>query len=114
MKDNNFQHPALRLTHSDPLQSPTERMGSDAGIRRLFLVHFNYPLCGQDHSCELYLTLVARDESKMMERALETVARDDIEVNSLPPFMKEYQQKAGITLKGPPLTPHRASGTRSR
>ena len=28
-------------------------------MRRLFLIHFSCPLCGQEHSCELYLTLVA-------------------------------------------------------
>ena len=85
----------LHLEYSDPFQSPTERLGSEAGMRRLFLVHFSCPLCGQEHSCEMYLTLVARNEAEMMERALETLARDDIKVNSLAPFMKEYHQRAG-------------------
>ena len=34
-----------------------------------------------------------------MERALETLGRDDIKVNSLAPFMKEYHQKAGDYLE---------------
>ena len=68
-------------------------------MRRLFLVHFSCPLCGQEHSCELYLTLVARDEKEMMERALETLGRDDVKVNSLAPFMKEYHQKLGDYLE---------------
>ena len=68
MKDNNFQD--LRLTHSDPFHSPTERLGNKAGMRRLFLIDFSCPLCGQEHSCELYLTLVAQSEDEMMERAL--------------------------------------------
>ena len=32
----------LHLEYSDPFQSPTERLGSEAGMRRLFLVHFSY------------------------------------------------------------------------
>ena len=68
-------------------------------MRRLFLVHFSCPLCGQEHSCELYLTLVATTEDEMMERALETLSRDDVKVNSLAPFMKEYHQKAGDYLE---------------
>ena len=99
MKDNNFRDEDLRLTHSDPFQSPTERLGAEAGMRRLFLVDFICPLCGQEHSCELYLTLVAQNEDEMMERALKTLARDDIKVNSLAPFMKEYHQRAGDYLE---------------
>ena len=49
----------LHLEYTDPFHSPTERMGSEDSMRRLFLVHFSCPLCGQEHSCELYLTLVA-------------------------------------------------------
>ena len=99
MKDNNFQDPALRLTHSDPFQSPTERLGSEAGMRRLFLIDFSCPLCGLEHSCEMYLTLEARNEDELMERALETLERDDVKVNSLAPFMKEYHQRAGDYLE---------------
>ena len=99
MKDINFQDPALRLTHSDPFQSPTERLENEAGMRRLFLVKFRCPLCGDEHSCELYLTSVARDEDEMMERALETLGRDGVKVNSLAPFMKEYHQKVGDYLE---------------
>ena len=68
----------FHLEYSDPFQSATERMGSEAGMRRLFQVHFSCPLCGQEHSCEIYLTLVARNEDELMERALETLGRDDI------------------------------------
>ena len=57
--------------------------------RRLLLVHFSCPLCGQGHSCDLYLTILARNENEMLERALETLALDDVKVNSLAPFMKE-------------------------
>ena len=89
----------LHLEYTDPFHSPTERMGSEDSIRRLFLVHFSCPLCGQEHSCELYLTLVATTEDEMMERALETLSRDDVKVNSLAPFMKEYHQKAGDYLE---------------
>ena len=89
----------LHLEYSDPFQSPTERLGSEDSIRRLFLVHFSCPLCGQEHSCEIYLTLVAQNEDEMMERALETLGRDDIKVNSLAPFMKEYHQQAGDYLE---------------
>ena len=35
----------------------------------------------------------------MMERALETLGRADVNVNSLAPFMKEYHQKAGHYLE---------------
>ena len=89
----------LHLEYSDPFQSPTERLGSEAGMRRLFLVYFSCPLCGQEHSCEIYLTLVAQNEDELMERALETLGRDDVKVNSLAPFMKEYHQRAGDYLE---------------
>ena len=99
MKDNNFQDEDLRLTHSDPFHSPTERLGNEAGMRRLFQIRFSCPLCGQEHSCEMYLTLEARNEDELMERALETLERDDVKVNSLAPFMKEYHQRAGDYLE---------------
>ena len=35
----------------------------------------------------------------MMERALETLGRDDIKVNSLAPFAREYHQRAGDYLE---------------
>ena len=89
----------LHLEYSDPFQSPTERMGSKDSMRRLFLIHFSCPLCGEEHSCELYLTLVAQNEDELMERALETLGRDDIKVNSLAPFMKEYHLRAGDYLE---------------
>ena len=89
----------LHLEYSDPFQSPTERLGSEAGMRRLFLVHFSCPLCGQEHSCEIYLTLVAQNEAELMERALETLGRDDVRVNSLAPFAREYHQQAGDYLE---------------
>ena len=89
----------LHLEFSDPFRSPTELIGNEASMRRLFLVHFSCPLCGQEHSCEIYLTLVAQDEDEMMERALETLGRDDVRVNSLAPFMKEYHQRAGDYLE---------------
>ena len=89
----------LHLEYSDPFQSPTERLGSEDSMRRLFLVHFSCPLCGQEHSYEIYLTLVARNEDELMERALETLGRADVRVNSLAPFMKEYHQRAGDYLQ---------------
>ena len=85
----------LHLEPTDPFHSPTERMGTESSMRRLFLVHFSCPLCGEEHSCELYLTLEARNEDELMARALETLGRDDVKVNSLAPFMKEYHQRAG-------------------
>ena len=36
----------LHLEYSDPFQSATERLGSEAGMRRLFLVNFSCPLKG--------------------------------------------------------------------
>ena len=89
----------LHLEYSDPFQSATERMGSEDSMRRLFLVHFSCPLCGEEHSCEIYLTLMAQNEDELMERALETLGRDDIKVNSLALFMKEYHQRAGDYLE---------------
>ena len=81
------------LEYSDPFRSPTELMGTESSMRRLFLVQFSCPLCGQEHSCEIYLTLVASNEDEMMEKALETLNRDDVKVNTLAPFMKEYHQQ---------------------
>ena len=89
----------FHLEYSDPFHSPTEMLGSEASMRRLFQVHFSCPLCGQEHSCEIYLALVARNEAEMMERALETLGRDDIRVNSLAPFAREYHQRAGDYLE---------------
>ena len=99
MSEDNEENKDMQLVPSDPFHSPTEKLGNEAGMRRLFLVHFSCPLCGQEHSCELYLTLVAKDVDEMMERALETLGRDDVKVNSLAPFMKEYHQKAGDYLE---------------
>ena len=42
---------------------------------------------------------MAQNEAELMERALETLGRDDIKVNSLAPFMKEYHQQAGDYLE---------------
>ena len=89
----------LHLEFSDPFRSPTELIGNEASMRRLFLVHFSCPLCGQEHSCEMYLTLVAGNEDEMMEKALQTLSRDDVKVNSLAPFMKEYHQREGDYLQ---------------
>ena len=91
----------MNSTWSPPTPStgPTERMGTESSMRRLFQVHFSCPLCGQEHSCELYLTLEAQNTDEMMERALETLGRDDVKVNSLAPFMKEYHQRAGDYLE---------------
>ena len=47
----------------------------------------------------MYMILVARNEDEMMQRALETLGRDDVKVNSLEPFMKEYHQKTGDYLE---------------
>ena len=99
MIEDNEEFKEMQLVPSDPFHSPTERLGNEAGMRRLFLVHFTCPLCGQEHSCELYLTLVASNQDEMMDRALETLGRDDVKVNSLAPFMKEYHQKAGDYLE---------------
>ena len=99
MMENNEENKDMQLVPSDPFHSATERLGSEAGMRRLFLIDFSCPLCGQEHSCEIYLTLVAQNEDEMMERALETLGRDEIKVNSLAPFMKEYHQQAGDYLE---------------
>lgn len=85
----------MRLVPSDPFRSPTELLGNEVSMRRLFVVHFSCPLCGQEHSCEIYLTLKARDENDMMEQAVQTLNRDDVKVNSLAPFMREYHQREG-------------------
>ena len=89
----------MELVPSDPFRSPTELMGSQASMRRLFLVHFSCPLCGQEHSCEMYLTLVAQNEDELMEMALQTFNRDDVKVNSLAHFMKEYHEREGDYLQ---------------
>lgn len=89
----------MQLVPSDPFRSPTELMESEASLRRLFLVKFSCPLCGQDHSCEIYLTLIAPDEDKMMEKAVEILNRDDVMVRSLAPFAKEYHQREGDYLE---------------
>ena len=89
----------LDLEASDPFRSPTELMGSEASLRRLFLVNFSCPLCGQEHSGEIYLTLVAKTEGDMMEKAVQTLNRDDVKVNSLAPFAKEYHQLEGDYLE---------------
>ena len=89
----------LHLEYSDPFHSPTERLGSEASMRRLFLVNFSCPLCGQEHSCEIYLTMVARNEDEMMEKTLEILGRDDIKVKTLTPFIKEYHQREGDYLQ---------------
>ena len=89
----------LHLEPSDPFRSPTELIGNELSMRRLFVVHFSCPLCGQDHSCEIYLTLEAGNEDEMMEQALQTLNRDDVKVKSLAPFMKEYHQKQGDYLQ---------------
>ena len=99
MAEANQGDQELHLEYSDPFHSATERMGSEASMRRLFLVHFSCPLCGQEHSCEIYLTLVAQNEAELMERALETLGRDDVRVNSLAPFAREYHQRAGDYLE---------------
>ena len=99
MIENNEENKDMQLVPSDPFHSATERLGSEAGMRRLFLIDFSCPLCGQEHSCEIYLTLVARDEDEMMEKALETLSRNDVKVNSLAPFMREYHQRAGDYLE---------------
>ena len=41
----------LHLEYSDPFQSPTERLGSEAGMRRLFLVQ----LSRVNHICRFLL-----------------------------------------------------------
>ena len=89
----------MELVPSDPFRSPTELMGSQASMRRLFLVHFSCPLCGQEHSCEMYLTLVAQNEDELIEMALQTFNKDDVKVNSLAPFMKEYHEREGDYLQ---------------
>ena len=83
----------MHLVASDAFRSPTELLGTEVSMRRLFVVQFNCPLCGQEHSCELYLTLEARNEDEMMEKAVRTLNRDDVKVQSLAPFAKEYHQK---------------------
>ena len=42
---------------------------------------------------------MAQNEDEMMSKALETMEQDDIKVNSLTPFMREYHQQAGDYLE---------------
>ena len=58
----------FHLEYSDPFQSATERLGSEASMRRLFLVHFSCPLCGEEHSCEIYLTLEIWPETPILPK----------------------------------------------
>ena len=99
MSEENKEDRSLHLQFSDPFRSPTELMGNEASMRRLFLVHFSCPLCGQEHACEIYLTLQAKNEDEMMEKALQTLSREDVKVNSLAPFAKEYHQQEGDSLE---------------
>ena len=107
MSEDNEEIKDMHLVPSDPFHSATERLGTETSMRRLFLVQFSCPLCGQEHSCELYLTLEARNEHGLMEKTLETLGRDDVKMNSLAPFMKEYHQQLGDYLE-------RASGYASQ
>ena len=95
----------MQLVPSDPFRSPTELMESEASLRRLFLVKFSCPLCGQDHSCEIYLTLIAPDEDKMMEKAVEILNRDDVMVRSLAPFARNTINGKETTWNEPWRTP---------
>ena len=99
MSEESEKEKGQHLEFSDPFRSPTELMGNEASMRRLFLVQFSCPLCGQEHSCEIYLTLEAQNENEMMEKALQTLNRDDVKVNSLAPFAKEYHQREGDYLE---------------
>ena len=99
LNEEKEQNKGMELVPSDPFRSPTEIMGNEASMRRLFLLHFSCPLCGQEHSCEMYLTVVASTKDEMMGKALETLSRDDVKVNSLAPFMKEYHQREGDYLQ---------------
>ena len=99
MSEDNEESQDMQLVHTDPFHSPTESLDNEDGMRRLFLVHYSCPLCGEQHSCELCMTLVAKDEDEMMERALKTLGRDEVKVNSLAPFMKEYHQAEGDYLQ---------------
>ena len=40
------------------------------------------------------MTPVARNEAELMKKTLETMGWDDIKVNSLAPFAREYHQRA--------------------
>ena len=93
MSEANAEDKDQHLEYSDPFQSPTELMGSDTSMRRMFVVQYSCPLCGQEHSCEIYLTLIASNENEMMQKALQTLNRDDVKLNTLAPFMKEYHQQ---------------------
>ena len=99
MSEEKEENKGMGLVPSDPFRSPTELLGNQVSMRRLFLIHFNCPLCGQEHICEIYLTLEARNEDEMMEMALQTFNRDDVKVNSLAPFMKEYHEREGDYLQ---------------
>ena len=93
MEDGKKPDKDLHPEFSDPFRSPTELMGSNTSMRRLFLVQYSCPLCGQEHSCEIYLTLIASSEDEMMQKAVQALGRDDVKVNSLTPFIKEYHQQ---------------------
>ena len=99
MSEHRERSKGMKLVSRDPFRSPTELMGNEDSMRRLFLVHFSCPLCGQEHSCEMYLTLVTQNEDEMMEMAVQTFNRDDVKVNSLAPFMKEYHEREGDYLQ---------------
>ena len=80
MSEANAEDKDQHLEYSDPFQSPTELMGSDTSMRRMFVVQYSCPLCGQEHSCEIYLTLIASNENEMMQKALQTLNRDDVKL----------------------------------
>ena len=46
MSEEGEKDKGLHLEFSDPFRNPTELMGSEASMRRLFLVQFSCPLCG--------------------------------------------------------------------
>ena len=68
MSEANPSDGELHLEYSDPFHSATERIGAEDSMRRLFLIHFSCPLCGQEHSCEIYLTLAVCPRNALSER----------------------------------------------
>lgn len=82
----------------DPFHDPTQEVGPNH-IRRLFLVDFSCPLCGNEHGCQVYLTLATSDEEHAMQLAVNTLNNDDVKLKTLTPFLKEFHLKQGDYLR---------------
>ena len=89
----------LHLEYSDPFQSPTERLGSEAGMRRLFLVHFSGPLCGQGAQLRDLSDPGGPERGRADEKGPGDPGPGRHQGEPPGPFAREYHQRAGDYLE---------------